>query len=261
MKVFIKVFAKRAIIGVILAAGALQLGQPAMAVTIDPAALVKAGFDHYRGQASESTVEMIVHRPTWERSMQMDAWTRGTSESLIRLTAPAKDAGNGTLKKGKEMWTYNPKVNRVLKLPPALMSQSWMGSDFSNNDLAKSDSIINDYTHTLKGTETQDGHTVYIIASTPKPNAPVVWGLQVLKIRDDDVILSEEFFDEDLKSVKHMTAHEIQMMGGRMFPKVWKMQETDKEGQYTQLIYHAIRFLDTLPDRTFTRNALEHGLR
>ncbi|MEJ2640430.1 MAG: outer membrane lipoprotein-sorting protein, partial [Desulfosarcinaceae bacterium] len=127
--------------------------------------------------------------------------------------------------------------------------------------LAKSDSIINDYTHTLKGTETQEGHTVYIIESTPKPDAPVVWGLQVLKIRDDHVILSEEFFDEDKKPVKRMTAHEIQMMGGRMFPRVWKMRETDKEGQYTELVYHAIRFLDTLPDRTFTRNALMHGLR
>ncbi|MEJ2639739.1 MAG: outer membrane lipoprotein-sorting protein, partial [Desulfosarcinaceae bacterium] len=145
------VFARLAVIGVILWAGALQVGESAAAATIDPAGLVKAGFDHYRGQASESTVEMTVHRPTWERTMQMDAWTRGTSESLIRITAPAKDAGNGTLKKGKEMWTYNPKVNRVLKLPPALMSQSWMGSDFSNNDLAKSDCIINDYTHTLWG--------------------------------------------------------------------------------------------------------------
>jgi outer membrane lipoprotein-sorting protein len=256
-----KRFARLVMMVGILWACAFQMGEPSLAETIDPAGLVKAGFDHYRGQASESTVEMIVHRPTWERTMRMDAWTRGTSESLIRISAPAKDAGNGTLKKGKEMWTYNPKVNRVLKLPPALMSQSWMGSDFSNNDLAKSDSIINDYTHTLKGTETHEGHTVYVIESTPKPNAPVVWGLQVLKIRDDHVILSEEFFDEEQKPVKHMTSHEIQMMGGRMFPRVWKMQETDKQGQYTQLVYHAIRFLDALPDRTFTRNALMHGLR
>ena len=228
---------------------------------IDPAALVAAGFDHYRGLASQADVEMIIHRPTWERSMRMEAWTRGTDESLIRITAPAKDVGNGTLKKGREMWTYNPKVNRVLKLPPALMSQSWMGSDFSNNDLAKSDSILNDYVHTLKGTETHEGQTVYHITATPKPDAPVVWGLQELKIRADHVILSQEFFDEDLAPVKKMTGHEIQMMGGRVFPKVWKMQETDKPAQYTQLIYHRLSFLDSLPDRTFTRNALTRGRR
>ena len=129
----------------------------------DPAGIIEKSFNHYRGLASESSVEMIIHRPNWERRMRMDAWTKGTSESLIRITAPAKDKGNGTLKKGHDMWTYNPKVNRVIKLPPALMSQSWMGSDFSNNELAKSDSILNDYTHTLMKTEIQDGRTVYVI--------------------------------------------------------------------------------------------------
>ena len=89
----------------------------------------------------------------------------------------------------------------------------------------------------------------------------MVWGMQVLKIRDDDVILSQEFFDEDLASVKRMTAHEIQVLGGRMFPKIWKMQETEKPEAYTQLVYHRLKFLKTLPDRTFTRNALTTGRR
>jgi outer membrane lipoprotein-sorting protein len=229
--------------------------------TPDPAAIIKASFNHYRGMASESEVEMVIHRPTWERSMRMIAWTKGTDKSLIRITAPAKDEGNGTLKKGIEMWTYNPKVNRVIKLPPAMMSQSWMGSDFSNNDLAKSDSILNDYTHTLMSTETHEGHTVYVIKSMPKEDAPVVWGMQMNKVRDDDVLIEEEFFDEDLVSVKRMTTSEIQMMGGRMFPKIWKMQETDTKDQYTLLRYHALEFLDDLPDRQFTINALKTGSR
>jgi outer membrane lipoprotein-sorting protein len=225
--------------------------------TPDPAAIIAASFNHYRGQASESSVEMVVHRPSWERSMQMDAWTKGTRDSLIRITAPAKDEGNGTLKKDYEMWTYNPKVNRVIKLPPALMSQSWMGSDFSNNDLAKSDSILNDYTHTMTGTETRQGHTVYVIKSIPKPSAPVVWGMQILKVRDDDVLISEEFYDETLLSVKRLDCLEIQIMGGRMFPKVWKMQETGKQDQYTLLRYHSIQFLNDLPDRIFTLDSLK----
>ena len=223
----------------------------------DPAAIIKASFDHYRGKASESEVEMVIHRPSWQRSMRMVAWTKGTDRSLIRISAPAKDEGNGTLKNGHEMWTYNPKVNRVIKLPPALMSQSWMGSDFSNNDLAKSDSILNDYTHHLMGTETHGGHTVYVIKSMPKPAAPVVWGMQVLKVRDDDVLISQEYFDEDLVSVKLMTTQKIQMMGGRMFPKIWKMRETDERDQYTLLRYHSLAFQDDLPDRLFTINALK----
>jgi outer membrane lipoprotein-sorting protein len=223
----------------------------------DPAAIIEAGFNHYRGKASESDIEMVIHRPTWQRSMRMIAWTKGTDKSLIRILAPAKDEGNGTLKNGSEMWTFNPKVNRVIKLPPALMSQSWMGSDYSNNDLAKSDSILNDYTHDLTGTESHEGHTVYVITSMPKPSAPVVWGMQVTRVRDDDVIISQEFFDEDLVSVKRMTTEQIQMLGGRIFPKIWKMQETNQQDQYTLLRYHSLVFMDNLPDRQFTINALK----
>ena len=233
---------------------------PAMTVQAqgrDARELVRAAFDHYRGKASQATVEMVIHRPSWERSMTMEAWTKGTAESLIRISAPAKDEGNGTLKKGHDMWTYNPKVNRVIKLPPSLMSQSWMGSDFSNNDLSKTDSILNDYRHTLKGTETSDGHKVFVIESIPNPGAPVVWGKQELKIRDDDVMLSQTFFDESMAPVKKMTASDIRMMGGRIFPATWKMQEVGKDDQYTLLRYHKLAFLDDLPDRLFTVQELK----
>lgn len=243
---------------ILMATGVLLTTLPALAQDPpDAAAIIEASFNHYRGKASEAEVEMIIHRPTWERSMSMVGWTKGTDKSLIRITAPAKDEGNGTLKNGYEMWTYNPKVNRVIKLPPALMSQSWMGSDFSNNDLAKSDSILNDYTHSLIGTETHEGHTVYVIKSLPKPAAPVVWGMQILKVRDDDVLLSQEYFDEDLASVKLMTADRIQLMGGRLFPKIWKMHETDRPEEYTLLNYRSVAFLEDLPESTFTINALK----
>jgi outer membrane lipoprotein-sorting protein len=239
------------ILGILLTAMAGSAGEAP-----DAAAIVKAGFDHYRRQASQSDVEMVIHRPAWERTMRMDAWTKGTDRSLIRITAPPKDEGNGTLKKGHEMWTYNPRINRVIKLPPAMMSQSWMGSDFSNNDLAKSDSILTDYTHRLRGTETHEGRTVYVIESMPKPAAPVVWGMQVLKIRDDHVMISEEFFDEELEPVKRLMTEDIRMMGGRLFPKIWKMQKAGHEGEYTLLRYHSLSFLEDLPERIFTLDAL-----
>jgi outer membrane lipoprotein-sorting protein len=223
----------------------------------DAQAIIQESVRHYRGNASEATIEMVIHRPGWERRMEMVGWTKGTDRSLIRITAPAKDKGNGTLKKGHEMWTYNPKVNRVIKLPPSLMAQAWMGSNFSNNDLAKSDSILFDYTHKLIGSETHDGHTVHIIESTPKPDAPVVWGLQRLKIRDDHVLLVQEYYDEDLELVKRMTAGNIRVMSGRLFPQIWKMQEADTPNQYTLLHYHELLFLEDLPDRIFTTNQLK----
>ena len=220
--------------------------------------LVRASFDYYRGKASTATVDMTIHRPDWERVVTIKAWTKGEDESLLRTIAPPKDHGNGTLKKGREMWIYNPKVNRVIKLPPSMMSQSWMGSDFSNNDLAKSDSLIKDYLHTVTGTETHDGKKVYLIKSMPKPEAPVVWGMQQLKIREDLIFLSEAFYDEDLKMVKIMTAHDIRMLGGKLFPAIWRMQKADAKDEYTELHYKELSFEQDLPDTLFTTSNLRN---
>ena len=159
------------------------------------------------------------------------------------------------------MWTYNPKVNRVIKLPPSMMSQAWMGSDFSNNDLAKSDSIIADYTHKITETETHDGKKVYVVKSMPKPEAPVVWGMQKLRIREDHVFLSQAFYDEDFELVKIMTGHQIQMLGGKLFPKVWKMQKADVKDEYTLLNYKELAFKQDLPDRLFTLSSLKASRR
>ena len=228
---------------------------------MDADQIVADGFNYWRGKASIGTVEMLIHREDWERSMTIKAWTRGQKDSLFYITAPPKDYGNGTLKKGREMWIYNPKVNRVIKVPPSMMSQSWMGSDFSNNDLAKSDSLLLDYDHSIIGTETHEGKTVYIIRSMPKPNAPVVWGMQRLKIREDQIWLSEAFFDEDLQPVKIMTALEIQMLGGKLFPRVWRMRNVDEQDRYTQLTYLSLEFKPSLPDRLFTLSSLKQRRR
>jgi outer membrane lipoprotein-sorting protein len=227
----------------------------------DAASLVQAAFDYYRGKASVATVKMTIHRPDWERVSIIRAWTKGQEDGIFRIISPPKDAGNGTLKRGREMWTFNPKVNRVIKLPPSMMSQSWMGSDFSNNDLAKSDSLLKDYTHTLAGTETHEGKTVYIIKSVPKPDAPVVWGMETLKIREDHIFLSEVFHDEDLKPVKIMTAYDIQMLGGKLFPRVWRMRKADVKDEYTELSYSELTFKEDLPDNLFTLSNLRNPRR
>ncbi|MBN1614433.1 MAG: outer membrane lipoprotein-sorting protein [Deltaproteobacteria bacterium] len=224
----------------------------------DGRAVVQASFDYWRGKTSVATVEMTIHRPDWERTMTMRAWTKGEQDSLVVITAPSKDRGNGTLKRRQEMWTYNPKVNRVIKLPPSMMSQSWMGSDFSNNDLAKSDGLLNDYTHRIVGTERHEGRKVYVIRSTPKPGAPVIWGLQVLRIREDHILLTQEFFDEDHELVKIMTALKIGMLGGRLFPTVWKMRKAEAKDEYTQLVYEKLEFDRDLPDSVFTLSSLKN---
>lgn len=234
------------------------LASPVGSEPQDAPAIVDKMFNYMRGKASISTVKMTIHRPDWERDMTIKAWTEGLSDSYFVITSPPKDEGNGTLKKGSEMWMYNPKINRIIKLPPSMMSQSWMGSDFSNNDIAKSDSIIVDYTHTLEGVETRDEKKVYLIKSMPKPGAPVVWGMQKLEIREDGILLLQEFYDEDFELVKALTTMEIRPIADRLYPVVWRMQETDAHDEYTELSYLELEFVPDLPDTIFTLSNLRN---
>lgn len=220
--------------------------------------IVGAAVRYYRGTSSMGVMDMKISRPTWTRELSIKAWTKGQKESILTIIAPPKDEGNGTLKRGGEMWTYNPKVNRVIKLPPSMMSQSWMGSDFSNDDLAKSDGIVEDYTHHLEGTEAHQGKTVYVIRSTPKPAAAVVWGMQRLKIREDHVLLLQEFYDEEKKLVKALAGSHIEPIGGKLFPMVWKMKKGPGGREFTTVTYRELRFDLDIPDRLFTEAALKN---
>jgi len=226
-------------------------------------AVITKAWDYMRGKTSVCQIRMTVHRANWERVSVIKAWTRGRNDSIFQITVPKKDKGNGTLKIGRDMWTYNPKINRVIKIPPSMMSQSWMGSDFSNNDLSKADSILNDYTHEIDTITRENGITVYEIKSVPKPNAPVVWGMQTLKIREDGIILEQGFYDEDMSAVKILTTSEIKKFGERFFPIRWVMRamDADSKEDYTLLEYESLEFDVPLRDNWFTLNALKKPLR
>jgi outer membrane lipoprotein-sorting protein len=236
----------------------LLLGFGAAAQPPSADELIRKAVDYWRGDSSYIAVDMTVHRPEWERSLSMTGWTRGRQDALIRFTAPAKDAGNATLKLGQSMWIFTPKLNQVIKLPASMMAQSWMGSDFSYNDLAKSDQIINDYTHELIATETADGHEIYTIESTPKPGAPVVWGKQQERIRDDYVLLEEAFFDQDMQLVKRLEATKIGPLGGRPYPVQMRMTDLAENGYWTELDYREGVFDLALPDYLFTLSNLRN---
>lgn len=220
--------------------------------------IVKAAFDYWRGKASVSTVDMTIHRPNWERKMTIRGWTLGESDSLFVIIKPAKDNGNGTLKQGKNMWIFNPKVSKVIKLPPSMMAQAWQGSDFSNNDLAKTDSLIKDYDHEIEDTKTVDGVTIYQIKSMPKSEAPVIWGMIRLTIREDNILISQTFYDEDLEPVKAMTASNLQLTDTKLFPMNWVMRKSDTPDEYTALSYRKIEFKKTLSKSIFTRSNLKN---
>jgi outer membrane lipoprotein-sorting protein len=228
------------------------------ASTQDPAEIVRSAIDNWRGTSSYGEMSMTIHRPSWERTMSMRTWTEGSKKSLVRVTAPKKDAGSGTLMIDNNMWTFAPKVNRVIKVPASMMGQSWMGSDFSNKDVSRADDIVEQYDHTLLATDERDGHDVFVIESVPHEDAAVVWGKEVLRIRDDDVLLSQEYYDQDGVLVKTLETIEIDEMGGRTLAVKQRMATSDTDDEWTELRIGSIEFDVELSSNVFTRSNLQN---
>ncbi len=225
--------------------------------TEDASAIVENSFDYLRGKTSTCQLKMTIHRPNWKRRLTIKAWTEGRKKSLFEIVSPVKDQGNATLKTAQGMWSYNPKVNRVVKIPPSMMGQEWMGSDFSNNDLSKSDSLLCDYTHTLTRTAPHEKFQIYYITSLPKPEKPVIWGMQKLRVRSDNVLLTQEFYDEDLQLTKVLETSEIQSIDSRLFPMVWRMSKAGTGEEYTEIEYQSLRFDLELEDTIFLLSGLK----
>jgi len=190
--------------------------------------------------------------------MTMRAWTMGDDHSLVRVIEPAKDRGNGTLTDKKSMWSYSPKINRVIKVPSSLMGQSWMGSDFSNKDIARADDIIDEYEHTILKVEEVDGVSVYEIESIPHEDAAVVWGREVLRIRKDHVVLEHSFYDQDGKLVKSLKSMEIIEMGGRTIASRQRMSKADKPDEWTEVEINDVEYEIELKESLFTLSNLRN---
>ncbi len=230
----------------------------AMAQLPDAAELIKAAMDHWRGTTSYAENSMTIHRPTWERTISMQGWTQGDDASLMRVTSPAKDAGNGTLLKDKNMWSYAPKINRIIKVPSSMMGQSWMGSDFSNKDINRSTDILDQYTHSILESYEQGGHTVYVLEAIPHEDAPVVWGKEIVHIRDDYLMLEQQFWDQAGVLVKRMNTLEVREFDGRTVATIMRMGKVDQPDEWTQVEVTDIQFDVDLPANIFTLSNLRN---
>ncbi|NBC67186.1 MAG: outer membrane lipoprotein-sorting protein [Bacteroidetes bacterium] len=205
------------------------------------------------GESSRAQITMKIVRPNWDRSVSMKSWSLGEDYSLILITAPARDEGTSFLMRNNEIWNWLPDVNRTIKMPPSMMSQSWMGSDFSNNDLVRESSVITDYTYTLLEDETVDGYDCYKIEMIPKPDAPIVWARVVSFISKDEYLnLRVEYYDEDDEMVRVMTGSEVEQLGGRLLPTRMEMIPVEDEGNRTIITYQDIEFDIDISERFFS---------
>ena len=190
--------------------------------------------------------------------MSMRAWSEGDKLSLVRVTQPKKDAGNGTLLKDNDMWSYSPKINRIIKIPSSMMSQGWMGSDFSNKDISKSTDILDQYEHKLVAETQENGHTVYAVEAIPHEDAAIVWGKEVLIIRDHFVLLEEQYWDQDGELIKVMRASDIAEMGGRSVARVLRMGKLETPDEWTEMTVSSIQFDLEMPAGIFTLSNLRN---
>jgi len=208
-----------------------------------PREIVRKANDMWRGKSSISEVTMTVTKPTWSRKISMKSWMLEPDYALILITGPAKDKGIVTLKRKNELWNWIPAIQRVIKIPPSMMQQPWMGSDFTNDDLVRESSVVDDYIQSLLGEEKINGYECYKIKLTPKPEAGVVWGKVIMWISKKGYMeLKTEYYDEESKLVKTLFGTEIKNFGGRLLPAHWEMIPVNKPLQKTVLNYHYIKF-------------------
>ena len=186
---------------------------------LDAKEIVRMADEKVRGKTNKAKAVMTVKRRTWSRSISMELWGKGYEYSMILITSPARDKGTVFLKRKNEVWNWIPKIERIVKIPPSMMGQSWMGSDFKNDDLVMESSVVHDYNHYLEGEEMIGEYMCYKIKLIPKPEAPVVWGKVLLWISKHEYYqLRVEFYDEDENAVNIMISSEIKQTGGKRIP-------------------------------------------
>ena len=224
----------------------------------DAAAIVQAADEKMRGNSMEVQLTIKTIRPTWSRSMDVKAWSKGKDLSMILIQAPARDKGIVFLKRNKEVWNWMPVLERTIKLPPSMMNQSWMGTDFTNDDLVKESSVVRDYQHRIVGDTVIAARLCYIIEMIPKPQAAVVWSkLRVCIDKKDLLELHSRFYDEDGILVNTLEATDVKWMDGRLIPTRFVMLPAGKPGQRTEMIYRSIRYNLPLQDDFFTVNQMK----
>ena len=210
------------------------------------------------GETSIGGMDMTLVRPTWKRSISMKMWTKGTDYSMVIITAPAKEKGQVFMKREVEMWNWIPKISRMIKLPPSTMTQGWMGSDYTNDDMMNEGSLIDKFTHKLIKTEVFENMNCWVIESTPSEDSDVIWGKKTSWISQDGFFtLKTESYDEDMYLVKTEIASEIIQMGGKKLPSKFEIIPEDDPGNKTIVVLKDIVFDTEIKDSFFSQQNMK----
>jgi hypothetical protein len=215
--------------------------------------IIQKSDDLVRGNTNIAEITMKIQRKKWSREISMKVWGKGYDFSLIVIKEPARDRGSVFLKRKTEVWNFIPSIEKIIKIPPSMMGQSWMGSDFTNDDLVKESSIVHDYNHKILSEEVLNGKKCYKIQLTPKPEAPVVWGKIISWIEHTTYIQYKvEFYDEEGILINTMIASNVKDLGGRLLPSKLEMIPNEKPENKTFLEYKYIIFNEPINNDFFS---------
>lgn len=220
--------------------------------------IVQKAYNQAEGKSSKGKMTMKIIRPNWQRSISFKIRTKGRDYSLTYVSAPAKEKGQTFLKRHNEMWSWNPKISRMIKMPPSMLSQAWMGSDYTNDDILKESSIVVDYNHQIANTAKINEHECYMIILTPKTDAAVVWGKIIKFITKDKYLqLKSMYYDEDNELVKTEKASDIKNIGGRELPTKIEIIPADKPKHKTVVIINEMQFDISIKDSFFSQQNMK----
>jgi len=227
----------------------------------DAKEIIKKSDELMQGETNYSEMTMQIVRPKWTRSVSFKSCSKGSDFSITLITDPANEQGQTFLKVKNEMWNWNPTISKVVKLGPSMLSQGWMGSDFSNDELLNESSIVADYTHEILTTETVSLKSCYKIECTPNSDAEVVWGKQIRWIsKDTYMTLKTEYYDEDDYLVKTETASEIKTMDGKEMPTKFEIIPADEPNNKTIVTMDKIIFDIEVDESFFSQQTMKKGL-
>ncbi len=228
---------------------------------IEAIEIIKKADQLLQGQSNYGEMTMTIVRPSWERSLSFKTCSKDREFSLTLVTDPAKEKGQTFLKRQNDLWSWNPKISRLIKLPPSMLSQGWMGSDYSNDDILKESSMVVDYEHTLVGYEEIAGKDCYKIEMIPYEDAAVVWGKVVKWIsKDGHMQLKTTYYDEDDYLIKTEVCSEVKIMGDREIPTYIEIIPEDESGNKTIVIIDKIIYDINVSESFFSQQNMKKGM-
>ena len=223
---------------------------------VDVDAVVKYFEDLYRSDSSISVAKLTVTKPRRKRTLEMKIWTQGEEKALIVIRQPARERGTATLKVDKNLWNYLPRIKRTIRIPPSMMLASWMGSDFTNDDLVKDSSYSKDYEYELIGPSEQPKG--WLVRFTAKPDIVGLWNRFELVVSEDARIpLEAKYYDRKDRLARVMHWSDVKVFDGKRIPSRMILTPSDKEGHVTEMVYLEIEFDVEVPDATFSLSNLE----